>query len=246
MPQGLGTINVGGMLALPGFKPEQTKNVNNLPASAEQLIDNVLGTLNALVVQAIEARTAAEFCATLDKVFPQYYDAVLGLSYLVQVVVPKDVLEAMSNDSFSKIEAGFRDRGLVAFGSEVRDQAIFTAWTFRKISTLCQRINRIPLASDLKESNSDLFWQFLSHAMCTRFSLDCLSKSMLLQKPIYPDVLPIIMDGLRNAVNAYAYVRRALDLRDPVPKLPVETAEWDDEDQQLLDEANHDMLEMVS
>src|SRR5205085_1874024 len=138
MPQGLGKINVGGMLALPGFKRKQTKIANNLPGNAEQLIDNVLGTLNTLVVQAIETRTAEEFLATRERVFPQYYDAVLGLTYLIQVIVPEDVLDVMSNESLSKMEASFRDRGLAAFGTDVRDQAVFTTWTLQKISGLCQ------------------------------------------------------------------------------------------------------------
>lgn len=258
MPPGLGTVNVSSMLALPGFKSRQATTVvsspvnteystdNVLPVNAEELIDNVLGMLNTFVVKAIEARTPTEFIATRDRVFPQYFDAVLGLSYLIQIVVPKDVLEVMSNESFSKIEASFRDRGLAAFGLDVRDQAVFTTWTLKKISDLCNRIDTMPLSSELEENNRDLFNEFLVHTMCTRFSLDCLSKSMLLQKPIYPDVLPIVIDGLRNAVNTYAYSRRALALREAVPEPPLICAEWDDEDQQLLDEASYDLLEMTA
>lgn len=246
MPQGLGTINVGGMLALPGFKLKQTTVANNISNNAEQLIENVLAMLDTLVVQAIESRSAVEFLETRERIFPQYYDTILGLSYLVQIAIPRDVLDVMNNESFAKIEASFQDRGLAAFGSDIRDQAIFTTWTLKKISVLCQRINRIPLNSDLKGSNSDIFNQFLFHAMCTRFSLDCLSKSMLLQKPIYPEVLPKIMDGLRNAVNTYVYIRRALDLRDEVPELSLDWTEWDDEDQILLDESSSDTLEMIT
>src|SRR5579863_8603520 len=197
MPPGLGVISVGEMLALPGFVSEKTKTVKRLPGSAEELIGNVLATLNGLIVYAIEQRTAKDFVAARDKVFPQYFDAALGLSYLVRVVVPKHVLEVLSSESFSEMEAEFREHGLAAFGAEVRDQATFTAWTLRKISDTCQRIDDAPIAEGLKKSDSELLRQFAFHAMMTRFSLDCLFKSMAFQKPIYPEVLPLVLDGLR-------------------------------------------------
>ncbi len=244
MPEGMGEIDVIGMLALPGFEPKQAKDSKNLSGNAESLIGNVLATLDTFVIQAIECRTEAEFIATRERVFPHYFDAVLGLSYLVRVVVPKHVIEAMSDDSYSNIELDFRLRGLEAFGAEVRDQAIFTAWTLRKINNLCKQIDYAPLTSELKQSDSDLFRAFLYHAMCTRFSLDCLYKSMIGRKPIYPEVLPVLLDGLRNAVNTYAYVRRAFDLRNPASRREIIHSEWDEEDQQLLDEATYDLMEL--
>jgi hypothetical protein len=50
------------------------------------------------------------------------------------------------------------------------------------------------------------------------------------------------MDGLRAAVNTYAWARRALDLRVPMPEPFAEKIIWDEEDQQLLAEASMDML----
>ena len=111
----------------------------------------------------------------------------------------------------------------------------------RKIGDICQRIDKVPLDDEFQKRDADLFQQFSFNAMCTRFSLDCLSKSMLYQKPIYPEVLPIIFDGLRSAVNAHAWARRALDLRIPEIEPQIAPVEWDDEDQQLMDEASHDV-----
>jgi hypothetical protein len=124
----------------------------------------------------------------------------------------------------------------------VRDQAIFTAWTLRKISDICQRIDGAPLASNLNEADSALHQRFAYHAMRTRFHLDCLFKSMHFQKPIYPDVLEVISSGLRSAVNAYAWARRALDLRVPALETQAAPIEWDDEERQLLREASDDTL----
>lgn len=242
MPRGLGVVNVGEMLALPGFVSEKTKTTKRLPGNAEELIGNVLATMSGLVVYAIEQRTGKEFLAARERVFPQYFDAALGLSYLVRVVVPKHVLEVLGSESFSEMEAEFREHGVTAFGVEIRDQAIFTAWTLRKISDTCQRVDDAPLSEGLKKSDSEIFGQFAYHAMVTRFNLDCLFKSMSFQKPIYPEVLPLVLDGLRAAVNTYALARRALDLRVPMAEPQVAVVAWDDEDDQLLREATYDVL----
>ena len=138
------------------------------------------------------------------------------------------------------------DKGLEAFGQEVRDQAVFTAWTLRKINSLCDKIDSLPLGSQQKEKDEELRGEFVFHAMCTRFCLDCLSKSMALNKPISPEVMPLILDGLRNAVNAYAYVRRGLELRDPKPQITPIPVDWDDEDEELLVEADYDLVEATA
>jgi hypothetical protein len=243
MPQGLGIMNVGEMLALPGLASKKTKTTDRISISAQELFKNVAAMLDELVVCAIDRRTAAEFVATRDQVFQKYFEGALGLSFLARTMLPKHVLEVLGNESFSEMEAEFRDQGLSAFGAAVRDQAIFTAWTLRKISSICQRIEAAPLASILEKHDQELLNNFAVHSMRTRFSLDCLAKSMHLQKPIYPDVLEVVIDGLRSAVNAYAWARSALDLRVPSIEPEIGPVEWDDEDQQLLDEATCDMAE---
>jgi hypothetical protein len=62
------------------------------------------------------------------------------------------------------------------------------------------------------------------------------------KRPLYPEVLEVILDGLRAAVNAYAWARRGLELRTPSAEPAVAPIEWDEEEQALLDEATHDML----
>lgn len=243
MPRGLGIMNVGEMLALPGLVSEKAKSVNRLPGSAQELFRNVAALLDEMVLYAIEQRTSNEFEAAVAEVFPKYFEGALGLSFLARTIVPKHVLETMSSEFFSEIESDFREQGLNAFGAAVRDQAIFTAWTLRKISDICQRIDEAPLPTKLQKSDDDLFQNFAFHAMRTRFHLDCLFKSMHLNKPIYPDVLGLVIDGLRSAVNAYAWARSALDLRIPVVEPGATPVEWDEEEQQLLREATHDFIQ---
>src|ERR1700674_1329499 len=115
MPPGLGIMNVGEMLALPGLVSEKAKSVNRLPGSAQELFRNVATMLDEVVLYAIEQRTGAEFRAAFVEVFPKYFEGALGLSFLARTIVPKHVLETMSSEFFSEMEAAFREHGLTAF-----------------------------------------------------------------------------------------------------------------------------------
>jgi hypothetical protein len=83
---------------------------------------------------------------------------------------------------------------------------------------------------------------FALHSMRTRFHLDCLFVAMRLRKRLYPEVLAQFIDGLRSAVDAYAWARQALDLRMASANQAAEPVEWDEEDASLLSEANADYL----
>jgi hypothetical protein len=236
-------MNVGEMLALAGVAADERPSAKKLSASTQELFRSAATTLDGLVLQVIEKRTANEFRATLGEVFPKYFEAALGLSFLARATVPAHVLERLTRESFSEMEAEFRDGALGAFGAAVRDQAIFTVWTLRKISDICQKISDAPpVVAGRSSDDLEAFRSFAWHAMLTRFNLDCLLKSMLLRKPIYPEVFDTVIDGLRSAVNAYAWARRALDLRVPHVEPEVEPVQWDSEDQELLDEATRDFL----
>ena len=240
VPRNLGTVHVGEMLALPGLR--SAHRGQRLSGQAEELIRSIASVLDELVTATIEKRTAAEFWDTQEEVFPKYFRAVRCLSDLARIVIPRHLLSVLVTESFSELEAEFRDHGLLAFGAALRDQAMFTVWTLRKISDLCQRIDEAQLDPTLQESDRELFTGFAYHAIISRFYLDCLTKSMHAQKPLHPEVLEVAINGLRNAVNAYAWARRAFDLRVPRTEPENLAVEWDEEDKQLLNEATYDMI----
>ena len=242
MPLGLGAVKVGEMLTLPGLVSKKTANLDQLPAVTQEMIRNVSLTLDSLVLSAIEKRSSQEFVGAWREVFPKYFDGALGLSFLVGTTVPKSVLEVLSHGFFAEVEADFREHGLTAFGAEVRDQAIFTAWTLRKISDISQRISEAPLAVALLPQDQEIFSNFAFHAMVVRFHLHCLYISMHRKQPIYPAVFPVVINGLRSAVDAYAWARRALNLRIPATEQECTAVDWDEEERQLLDEATYDTV----
>jgi hypothetical protein len=90
VPPGLGCVNVGELLALPGKISEQ--HAKRLTGSAEQIIRTISSLLDELVAGIIEKRTATEFSAARDEVFVQYFSAIRALSDLVRIVVPKTLL----------------------------------------------------------------------------------------------------------------------------------------------------------
>jgi hypothetical protein len=84
--------------------------------------------------------------------------------------------------------------------------------------------------------------QLLFHAVWTRFHVNCLVTSIERRATLYPEVLELVTDGLRSAVNAYGLTRQLLDALAPLPEIQLEPIEWDDEEQELLNEAKRDML----
>jgi hypothetical protein len=238
-PPSIGAM-VSELFAFIGLPSERAAK-QGLAQRADELVATIATILDQLVLDVIEKRTASEFKAAREAAFPNYVRAMRGVSDLVRAVVPTSVLDRLTSESFCELEADFRDHGLSSFGAAIRDQAIFTIWTLRKISDLLERVSAKRLADHLIQADAEFASQFAFFSLWTRFHLDCLTVSMKLQKPLYPDVLELITDGLRAAVNAYAWIRQGVDLRIPVPEPTVAPIEWDDEDQELLDSSMQDM-----
>jgi hypothetical protein len=236
------SLESGETLAFPGSISEGS--AKQLPASADELLRNIFALLENLVLSVIEKRTAAEFSRARDEALPKYLDAVIALSSLTQLLVKSEVVERLNREFFCELEADLRDRGLIAFGVAVRDQALFTVWTLRKISDLTSQIASVRQVGETqKPAVEQLLIPCIYHAIRTRFHVQCLVTSMQTGRPIYPDVLELVIDGLRSVVNAYALVRRLLDIFVPLTAPEIAPVEWDDEDRELLAEATRDMAE---
>ncbi len=229
-------IKAGEVLAVAGSVSGRASK--QISVSADELLRNISAVLEDLVLSVIGKRTAMEFEAARSDAFPKYMNAVLALSSLVQILVPRQAIDRLNRDSFCELEADLRNRGLVAFGASVRDQAMFTVWSLRKISDFMSQIDNIHPKVDNQEVvgmvNDCIFY-----AIRTRFHVHCLVSSMALDKPIHPDAMEMIIDGLRSVVNAYALARRLLDRLVPLPEMATEACEWDDEDQSLLLESSY-------
>ena len=89
--------------------------------------------------------------------------------------------------------------------------------------------------------NSEMAMTFASNAVWTRFHVDCLVKSIRTHSPVYPEVVEPIRDGLRAAVNAYAWIRQSLDSCASLAEPQIALVPWDAEDEYLLADSMRDL-----
>lgn len=246
LPEGVGKVSIAAVLRLVGLPSERERaTTRQLPGSTASvdLVRMIVSVIDDLVSAAIEKRTAEDFKAIRDEVFPQYFGAMRALGDLVRIVAPKHTVERLIAESFCELEADFRDLGPSTFGTDLRDRGIFTVWILRKIDDLAQEIvgTASALSTDKEEEDTSLALKFATYAVWARFHVDCLAKSMRSEKPIYPEVTEVINDGLRAAVNAYAWIRQGVDLRNATPEPEFAPLPWDEEDEALLADSMRDM-----
>ena len=210
------------------------KSAGEVSSPAAEVFKGFASILDQLLTDIIEKRTAAEYKAAFADAFPKYFAMTMSLSQFVHVAVPHEVVDRLTRETICELEADFRDKALLAFGGAVRDQAIFTIWTLRKINDLLTQISAVKVSGTKLQDDEDFRHQFFVAALCAHFSLDCLKTALRLDRAIYPEVMDEITEGLRSMVNAYAWARRGLDLRVPALELAFETGPSDPEDEELL------------
>jgi hypothetical protein len=139
------------------------------------------------------------------------------------------------------MEADFKELGSSTFGSDLTERGLFTVWTLRKIYDLAKEISASPLPNEIAEQDAEKARDFVRSALWNRFHVDCLTKSMRAKKPIYPEVVDPIRDGLRAAVDAYAHIRQWADLRIPKPEPDFAPIGWTGDDDALLADSMYDL-----
>lgn len=220
------------------------KSARELSASAGEVFDGFAGIVDQLLTNVIEKRTHAEFETVFAEAFPKYVVMTLSLSHFAKAVVPPDVIDRLTRESICEMESDFRDRALSVFGAAVRDQAIFTVWTLRKINDLLAQIHATKLDESKREEDKEYCQKFNVDALRAHFSLDCLNMALRVGRPIYPEIMDELTNGLRAMVDAYAWARRGAELRTPLVESRTEPNVMDLEDEELLRSSMQDMASM--
>jgi hypothetical protein len=242
---GCNIFSAGEALALGPAVLASDKAQQQLTKSADSVMRAVFAALENLILVAIEKRSSQEFEATRSQVFASYCNAVLALPILMKVVLPENALNLLVRESLCEAEAELRDpKAVQFFGVALRDQAMFALWTLRKITEL---VSQIPNEKSLTVTEAEpklreLLSKFIYNGVWTRFHLQCLFVSLRASKPVAPATLESILMGLRAAVNAYAYVKQAVDILAPRTFVDDPPQEWDDEDARLLSSATIDFI----
>jgi len=212
-----------------------------LSATAGEVFKGMSDEVKRLLLTVIETKTAAEYDRVYEVVFPKYFALTLAMSQFARAVVPQDVVQRLTRESICELEADFRNKGTDAFGSAVRDQAMFTAWTLRKVADLTTQLAAAELKYADKQQDAECCWKFNYHAIRGQFGLDSLNMALDNSIAIYPEVLEKLTDCLRSMVNAYTWVRRGVALRIPNVEAACQIPALDEEDQEWMDASLGDM-----
>ena len=228
--------SVGELLKVVGLptKSDRTIGTNELIKEIVRLIDNQVS------VTATQ-RTTEDFVKIRSEVFPNYVSAMMSLGSFAKIVLPEQKIDQMSWESFSEMEAEFRDHGVEILGSDLTERGLFTAWTLRKIHDLAREIVKSPLTAVSAEEDRDKAMQFIHMALWNRFHVDCLIRSIQTKQAIHPELVEPIQEGLRTVVNVYALVRQWADLLLPQVQSDVLAPEWTGDDELLLGDSMHDL-----
>lgn len=235
MPEEIG-IRPSELLKISAL-PSETENApRQLTSSANEVVRAVVSVLDDMITAALGARTSQEFVAVRTNVFPRYFSAMAALGSLIRVTVSKHAITRLLNESLCELEADFRELGAAAFGAELRDRGLFTVWTLRQISELAEQMQKIEGASDDETAR-----KFAIYALWSRFHIDCLVKAMRAGMPIFPEVSEDIVDGLRAAVDAYAWIKQAVNDHAGISEPDMPPVPWDAEDEALLSDSMRDL-----
>lgn len=205
-----------------------------LTPSAVEVFKGCAEGIKQILCTAINTRSGAEFDRVFETDFPKYTALAMAMSHFATAMVPKPVLDRLTRESICEMEADFRDKGLATFGLAVRDQAMFTVWTLRKINELVTQIVTAKIDESKKIEDAEYCSNFNFYTFLAHFSLDCLRMALQVGQPVYPEVLERLINGMRAMVNAYAWARRGLEARIPAEEPSFTLAELDDEDRDLM------------
>jgi len=224
----------GDTLAFLAFPAKRAAEQVN--RTTDGIFRNIGTILNDIMSDMLSKRTAAEFNAAREDYVSTYMQVMLGLGKLISATVSDTVIDRLTYESLSEMEADFRETGAQSFGEDMKNQAIFTVWTLRKISDLSNRIcSADAIEPHLIPTDREMADKFVFHILWGRFHLDCLKRSLRTSTPIYPEVLECVSEGLRSMVNSYSYIKQASDLRnkhsDDETMIDIE---FDDEEQELV------------
>ncbi|MHB8486836.1 MAG: hypothetical protein ACYDCM_14075 [Candidatus Acidiferrales bacterium] len=225
------------------FQPSTTSE-KKLVRSDERLIRELVGVLDRQLIAAVDARSVSEFSSVRKNVMPRYVRALRALHDTVINLVSDEMLKSLSDSIIAELADDLEKQRESRFGDKLTDQALFTLWTIRKISSLAQEIiSAGKVLGGKRQADNTLLYEYHANSLWAQFHLDVLFAAMKFDRPICEQIRETICDGLRASVNAYAIMKDALSLRRPQIEetAPALALPWDEEDEQLLASSMRDL-----
>lgn len=150
-------------------------SARTLSPNISEVFNGCAAQLRGILGSIIESRTRADYQREFDRSFSKYVGLTLAMSHFASAVIPRESIERLSRESICELEADFRDKGMDAFGEDVRNQALFTVWTLRKVNDLVDQIIAAKLDDSKKKADSASCVRFNFHLFRAQFGLDCLN-----------------------------------------------------------------------
>jgi hypothetical protein len=233
---GIEGLDGGGTLKHPVLAVPTRQSAQQISAKADHAIRGVVSLMEDILATVVDSHKGDAF----DEGFPAYSQMLLACSAIMRQTITPTVMQRVVWQSLLEEEGEFRQKGIPVFGEAVTEHAIFTVWSMRKIGDLIEQIFQAPELKSQSLEDKEFCKRYTYHAIRARFSLDCLHFAIRHNRSLSPDLVEHIRDGMRSAVDSYAWARQGLDLRRPAQESLDVKVDWDEEDQELLDAAMSD------
>ncbi len=208
--------------------------------SDEELIPKLFSMLDNQVLAVLESRSVSEFIQKRSELWSNYVRARRALWDTMTNLTSPSSITAAIKISIATLAADLQKQRGVRFNDSLTDQAVFTLWTFEKISVLGETLQSAGEPRD-KDADMKLGSEYHLVWFWAQFHMDVVVAAMKFKKTIPDDIQRVICDGLRSAVNAYAILKEAISLRVPVVATPALELPWDEEDERLLASSMRDL-----
>jgi len=196
--------------------------------------------LESLASRLVGTGTVQEFQGLRKEVLSRYVQLSIAATNLVNALVPRARMEALTVEAFAEIERLLQRDGLTTIGVEAVNEALFCLFTLRRTYGVVGRIPvDVPPQEDLSEDLA-IAQEFHHWIIVSQLHFDCLRVAFKARIQLTAPVTAEILDGCRAAVMAYACARRALDLQDPERQVDLSKVVWDEEDQALANESTNE------
>jgi hypothetical protein len=213
-----------------------------LQASFAEIVNRLLREQEEIAIQAAKAINAEDFKARRAKLYLEYLNLTKAVSNVVLTKVDQtsltDIMDlaSMLETSFSSLEEEIETHGALYFAESDQAEIMFSAVTLKNAYMTIPRFLGVKLDQSLLSQDKELGENFGLTAIWAQFHLEGLMAAMRKNLTVVPDVLSELLEGLRQSVMAYSYVRQALDLRNLLDDRysdDLGAVEWDADDEAL-------------
>jgi hypothetical protein len=205
----------------------------------QQPIADISSRLNEqmddLVVTTLCAPTLEDFLAIRGKALRSYRRLVVALSNTLRAKVNEVDLPILLEESFEVLESEIPAKAEEYFGEDTAEEIRFSLSTLRSAYRWIPHLMAAPVPPDRKNDDREISHNFFLSSTMAQFHLDALRITLWENYALIPEVVHELLQGLRQSVMTYAYVREALDLRNHLDARYAEKPQmsWDADDETL-------------